>query len=72
MRNSWLESQTPEARATELLRRDIANKKKILANKDNMVKLLDLDQSVIVDYTKQPQAAQAEPQINDQMIMRNK
>ena len=43
IRNAWLESQTPEARAAAQLKRDITRKKEILQNKDNMLKLLDLD-----------------------------
>ena len=52
MRNAWLESQTPEARAAEMLKRDIAKKQEILANKRNMVKLLDLDKAVVKDGEK--------------------
>ena len=43
LRNEWLESQTPEALAAAALRREIAKKKEILADKDNMLKLLELE-----------------------------
>ena len=46
MRNTWLEQQTPRAKQVEQLRREVAKKKEILYNKDNMMKLLDVDSNV--------------------------
>jgi len=63
IRNSWLESQTPEARQAEQLRRDIERKRQILANKGNMLKLLD--QTPATDNLTEAVVAPNVPQMGD-------
>jgi len=55
MRNEWLESQTPEARAARQLQQDLKRRKEILKKKDNLLNLLDLTHIVNQEMEQVPQ-----------------